>query len=218
MCMSGQESDNKGLAEYYRELYEKEQKKNEELTKQLVQTEALNADLTYKLDKIRKSKLWKSIYPIRLLWSHTRNLFVRIKSYGNLKNILAKVKSKLIEKRAYKSYGTDSFPSEEEIKKEEETVFNREIKISILVPLFNTPENFLREMIDSVLVQTYGNWELCLADGSDEAHEDVGRICREYCQKDKRIVYKKLEKNEGISGNTNECYKMATGDYIGLFD
>nr|MCR4924051.1 glycosyltransferase family 2 protein [Lachnospiraceae bacterium] len=47
---------------------------------------------------------------------------------------------------------------------------------------------------------------------------DVGRICREYCQKDKRIVYKKLEKNEGISGNTNECYKMATGDYIGLFD
>ena len=43
-------------------------------------------------------------------------------------------------------------------------------------------------------------------------------ICREYAAGDKRIIYKKLEKNEGISGNTNECYKMATGEYIGLFD
>ena len=92
------------------------------------------------------------------------------------------------------------------------------IKISILVPLYNTPEPFLRDMITSVLNQTYQNWELCLADGSDAEHGEVGRICREYLEKDSRIVYQKLLKNEGISGNTNECLKLATGEYIGLFD
>ena len=94
------------------------------------------------------------------------------------------------------------------------------MKISILVPLFNTPENFLREMLDSVLNQTYENWELCLADGSDDGHKSVGEICLEYAKADGRgrIVYRKLAKNEGISGNTNECLKMATGEYAGLFD
>ena len=54
--------------------------------------------------------------------------------------------------------------------------------------------------------------------GALSAHDFVGRICQEYRQKDSRIKYQKLAKNEGISGNTNECYKMATGNYIALFD
>ncbi|MBR2275784.1 MAG: glycosyltransferase family 2 protein, partial [Lachnospiraceae bacterium] len=139
-------------------------------------------------------------------------------SYGNIKNILIKLKSKQIERKAYKSYGTLSFPTEEEEKKQRETRFKKEVKFSILVPLYNTPEKFLREMIESVLKQTYGNFELCLADGSDNEHGDVGQICKEYAEKDQRIKYQKLEKNEGISGNTNECFKLATGEYIGLFD
>ena len=203
---------------YYREMYEREQKKNEELTRTIVALEAQNADLNYKLDKVRKSRLWRAIYPARLLWSHIRNIFTRIRSYGNIKNILIKLKSKQIERKAYKSYGTLSFPTEEEEKKQRETKFNKEVKFSILVPLYNTPEKFLREMIESVLKQTYGNFELCLADGSDNEHGDVGRICKEYAEKDPRIKYQKLEKNEGISGNTNECFKLATGEYIGLFD
>ena len=105
-----------------------------------------------------------------------------------------------------------------EREKEETTVFPKDVTFSILVPLYNTPERFLREMIESVTAQTYGKWELCLADGSDDAHDFVGRICQEYRQKDSRIKYQKLVKNEGISGNTNECYKMATGNYIALFD
>jgi len=75
----------------------------------------------------------------------------------------------------------------------------------------------LKEMIESVTWQTYPYWELCLADGSDEEHSYVGEICQKYAA-DERIKYEKLAKNEGISGNTNECLKMATGDYIGLFD
>jgi len=215
--------------DYYKELYEKELAKNEELTEALVSAEALNADLTYKLDKIRKSKLWRAIYPFRLAWSHTKNFFIRIRRYGNLKNLMRKLESKRIERKAYKSYGTQSMPSGEEIEKQQSTVFSREIKFSILVPLYNTPEKFLREMIGSVLSQTYRNWELCLADGSDEQHADVKRICLEYAQKDEaaakeaglsgsRIKYEKLPKNLGISGNTNACFSLATGEYIGLFD
>ena len=73
-------------------------------------------------------------------------------------------------------------------------------------------------MIQSVQNQTYKNWELCLADGSDDRHGDVGNTVREYVKNDSRIVYKKLEKNGGISENTNACIEMATGDYIALFD
>lgn len=92
------------------------------------------------------------------------------------------------------------------------------VKFSVLVPLYNTPEKFLREMIESVCVQTYGNWELCLGDGSDEEHRYVETLCNEYRQKDRRICYRKLEKNYGISGNTNECIKMASGNYVALLD
>lgn len=92
------------------------------------------------------------------------------------------------------------------------------VKFSVLVPLYNTPEAFLREMIQSVLGQTYRNWELCLADGSDGEHGEVGEICREYAAGDPRILYKKLEHNGGISENTNACMDMASGDYIALFD
>ena len=62
------------------------------------------------------------------------------------------------------------------------------------------------------------NWELCLADGSDDAHAYVGEYCKRLAAQDSRIVYQKLAKNEGISGNTNECYKLASGEFIGLFD
>ena len=215
--------------EYYKELYEKELKKNEALTEALVTAETERDDYKFHLDNIHNSLMWKIMYPIRLAWSHFKNIFIRIKRYGNFKNLMKKVKSKIIEKKAYKSYGTLSMPSEEEIKRQRATKFDKDVKFSILVPLYNTPEKFLKEMLDSVVNQTYVNWELCLADGSDEAHSYVGKIVSEYIErdiseikkfqmKDNRIKYHKLEKNLGISGNTNVCIEMATGNYIGLFD
>lgn len=107
---------------------------------------------------------------------------------------------------------------ENELKQQRESSFPRNPKYSILVPLYNTPASFLHEMIQSVLDQTYPNWELCLADGSTSDHSDVEEICRNYHARDSRIVYRKLEKNLGISGNTNACVDMSTGDYIVLFD
>lgn len=107
---------------------------------------------------------------------------------------------------------------EKELAMQRQQGFPRQIKFSILVPLYNTPEDFLKEMIESVQAQTYSDWELCLADGSDAAHPQVERIVMQFQQRDNRIKYRKLEKNFGISGNTNACIEMATGDYIALFD
>lgn len=112
----------------------------------------------------------------------------------------------------------DSRLSREERSRQESAVFPQHIKISILVPLYNTPEEFLRELIASVQAQTYGSWELCLADGSDESHAAVGTLCRSIAEKEPRIVYRRLESNEGISGNTNRCAQFATGEYFALLD
>lgn len=106
----------------------------------------------------------------------------------------------------------------EEYEKQKAYSFPQNIKFSILVPLYNTPEAFLKEMIGSVIFQTYENWELCLADGSDENHKNVEEVCRSISNQDKRIKYLKLSENKGISENTNACIKMATGDFISLFD
>lgn len=102
--------------------------------------------------------------------------------------------------------------------RQKQKTFSQKIKFSILVPLYNTPEACLKEMIGSVLFQSYENWELCLADGSDNEHKYVGEICKKISVEDTRIKYQKLPNNKGISENTNACIDMATGDYISLFD
>lgn len=206
------------LEKYYQDLYEREKEKNEQLAYRLSASQREVEDLTRKLDKIKGSIFWKLAKPARVVINYCIATKNRILCHGNPKGIAHKILSKYREKKAIRIHGTGSFPSVAEREKEETTVFPKDVTFSILVPLYNTPERFLREMIESVTAQTYGKWELCLADGSDDAHDFVGRICQEYRQKDSRIKYQKLAKNEGISGNTNECYKMATGNYIALFD
>ena len=88
--------------------------------------------------------------------------------------------------------------------------------ISILTPLYNTPQQFLVELLDSVQNQTYRNWELCCVDaGQDTA---VGQHVQARAKADPRIRYQKLEKNEGIAGNTNQGFALATGEFIALLD
>ena len=204
----------------YKAAYETEHKKCTDLFRKIADLEAENEELTYKLNRIYNNKFFKFTKPFRRFAHFVLRQFRRIKNCGNLKDVIAKIKKKKKERQIQLRYGTRSFPNEEEAKRQRDTVFERNVKISILVPLYNTPKDFLVEMIDSVVNQTYQNWELCLADGSDKEHDYVGKICQEYINKPggERIVYKKLLKNEGISGNTNACYKMATGEFIGLFD
>lgn len=91
---------------------------------------------------------------------------------------------------------------------------NFSVKFSILVPAFETKEEYLKAMIDSVLSQTYGNFELILADAS--ATDQVEKVVNTY--RDKRIMYRRLKQNAGISSNTNQALMYATGDYAGLLD
>lgn len=212
--------------------YEKEHLKNADLAGRIADLEAKNDELQFQLDRIKNNPVWKASKPARVCMHAVIRQKDRLKNCGNLRGVASKIAYKKREKEAMKQFGTLSFPNDEERRKQREAVFENPVVVSILVPLYNTPAQFLREMIDSVVNQTYENWELCLADGSDSEHGDVADIVAEYIAKDNaymkansvygrdksRIVYKKLEKNLQISGNTNACLELATGDYIGLFD
>ncbi len=208
----------------YRELYEKERAKAAFLADRVAQLEDQVDDLDFKLNRIKNNKLWKASKPARDVYHFAQRQVDRVRNQGDAHGVIKKIQYKIREKQAEKGYGTASFPdaAERERQAKEAAGFERQILFSILVPLYNTPQEYLKDMIDSVLNQTYGNWELCLADGSDAEHAYVEQIVQEYRGRDenlaKRIVYKRLEKNGGISANTNECLALATGDFIAPFD
>ena len=104
--------------------------------------------------------------------------------------------------------------SEQEIEKQKNHKFYFSPKISIAVPMYNTDEKFFKELIESLENQTYTNWELCLADGSEIQNETL----KQYYQKNEKIKYKFLNENKGISENTNIAIDMATGEYVGFLD
>ncbi len=209
---------NDTMEENYKKLYEDELKKVKKMEASARTANEELSRLQNRIALIENGRFYKLSAPARKFAAMVKRNAKRVKRYGSLRGFYGKLKNKAVEIRVRKSFGTKGFPDAKERQRQEETVFEKDITISILTPLYNTPENFLREMIGSVTAQTYKKWQLCLADGSDDKHGYVGDICREYAAKDPRIVYKKLEENLGISGNTNECLKLASGEYIGLFD
>lgn len=88
---------------------------------------------------------------------------------------------------------------------------------SILVPVYRPVEAHLREMLDSVLGQVYENWELCLADASEDAGRTLA-VMEEYAAQDQRIRVLDCRENRGISGNTNKAFSMAQGAFTALLD
>ena len=135
-----------------------------------------------------------------------------IKRNGPVKTYFA-VKERLRDKKT-DNYTFAPISEEERLSQISESLSGK-IKISVLVPAYNTDEAYLRAMIESVICQTYGRWELVIADASTDAK--VKSVTEEYSD-DPRIVYIPIEKNLGISGNTNEGLKHCSGDYIGLLD
>lgn len=118
-------------------------------------------------------------------------------------------------KDEYDVWRKDHALTKREIRRQRKVAFDYAPCISIAIPLYNTPLQYLKELLDSIENQTYGNWELCLADGS--INDEVGCYIAENYD-DKRIKYKKLQRNEGIAGNTNEAVKMASGEFVMLAD
>lgn len=89
--------------------------------------------------------------------------------------------------------------------------------ISILVPVYDTPEPWLRRCLDSVLAQAYFNWELCVAEDASPAPH-VAAVLDEYARRDPRIRVVRRERNGHISAASNTALAMARGEFIALLD
>ena len=108
-------------------------------------------------------------------------------------------------------------PSEETLSMQRNTPFLDGPKFSVIIPVYKTPERYLKEMLESIRSQTYENWEVCVADGSPRG-ENLERVLKRYAEQDTRFKYVILGENKGISGNTNAAMDMASGDYLVLAD
>ncbi len=89
--------------------------------------------------------------------------------------------------------------------------------VSIVVPVYNTPARYLNELVDSILAQTYSQWELCLANGNSTKSETISTL-EELSAKDERIKVINLTSNGGVSENTNTAIQAAQGKYIVFAD
>lgn len=163
-------------------------------------------EVNEELNRIRNSKMWKVSKPVRFVTRKTRTCF-RI----GLKGTIKEAKRKIVLKKGDYIWK----PTNKELEKQRKYKSEVNPKISILTPLFKTPDSFLREMIDSVVAQTYENWELCLVDFSPADYYEVENIVKEY--DDSRIKYYRDE-NVNIPENTNTCIEKATGDYLAILD
>lgn len=148
-----------------------------------------------------------------------QKFFIYCKKEG-LSSTFHRIEVKLFHKKdtfTYERWRKDNQITREELDEQRKAQFSYQPKFSIVVPLFQTKEIYLRALVESVENQTYGNWELCLADGSG-ADSPLGKIVAEYQKKGLNICYQILEENKGISENTNAAIQMATGEYIVLAD
>lgn len=157
------------------------------------------------------SKLAKSLNPYTI-----KKGFAYLKQYG-----FQEFKVRLFERFEkeevdYGQWCAQHVLTEDEKKAQRETKWENPVKISVVVPIYRTPEVFLRQMIESVTEQTYPHWQLCIADGSGDV-SGTKPVVEEYLS-DSRIKYHVLEKNLGIADNTNAAIAMADGGYIALFD
>lgn len=155
-----------------------------------------------------------------------------------------KIHNKLfrLETVSYEKWQRGAFPSAHELERQRRTAAawkaeaaglppgertGRYPFFSIVVPMYKTPPQYREALLDSVRGQTYGNWELCLADGSETPCEALAESCaRREGDKPKegaareagRISYQFLGGNRGIAGNTNAAMAMAQGDFVVLAD
>lgn len=163
--------------------------------------------------KIMKSpsKLLKALF--LLLTQGPSALAEKAVSAGNTDQFLQNINDQ------YQIWFKKHYPSAQELadQSHKSKGFKHRPLISIITPTYNTPIQYLRECIESVMNQSYPNWELCLADdcSTDPA---VRKVIKEYARKDKRIKYTFRKNNGHISRASNSALKLATGEWIGLLD
>ena len=200
----------------------------ERLRSDLALSRSHEQQLEKTLSDVTNSTFWKLTWPMRYAVSKSRQIWHTFPLFVFLHDLrtmgVEGVREQARARREYavlfpsKTLRADRFAPVELLVKQASHQPGGEAgpKISIVVPLYNTPLNFLEELLDSVVNQTYRNWELCCVDaGQDTA---VGQHVQARAKADPRIRYQKLTENEGIAGNTNHGFELATGDYIALLD
>ena len=200
----------------------------ERLRSDLALSRSHEQQLEKTLSDVTNSTFWKLTWPMRYAVSKSRQIWHTFPLFVFLHDLRAMgvegVREQARARREYavlfpsKTLRADRFAPVELLVRQASHQPGGEAgpKISIVVPLYNTPLNFLEELLDSVVNQTYRNWELCCVDaGQDTA---VGQHVQARAKAEPRIRYQKLTENEGIAGNTNHGFELATGDYIALLD
>ena len=177
------------------------------------------------LDSVTQSHCWKATWPLRYLLSKARAVLAALPLLVLLRQLRREGLAGIRRRRADRAYFNANFPGRtfraDRLAPVDLLVRQAQNQpagplISIVVPLYNTPLDFLTELLDSVVNQTYRNWELCLVDAGQD--EKVGRAVAARMADEPRIRYQKLDKNEGIAGNTNAGFALAKGEYIALLD
>ena len=138
--------------------------------------------------------------------------------HSKRRNLVKKLIKKNVTTNTVKSISYEEWISkfEDKLFIEPISITNKSPLISIVVPCYNTPSNYINELIDSVISQTYSKWELILADGSTSSV--ASNRLKKISDRDERIKYVKVGENLGIVGNTNKGLAKAKGDYIAFMD
>ena len=149
---------------------------------------------------------------------YSRKLIAYYRSFGG-EQTMRKILEKLSVGKtiSYPAFRRKNKLTSHRIAEQRAHVFQYAPKISVVVPLYHTPKEFLRELIESLEKQTYQNWELCLSDGSGEG-SPLTELLNEYREKDSRIVPIHNNKRLRIAENTNAAIEAATGEFIGFAD
>lgn len=162
--------------------------------------------------KIQWSKILKKLSPYTI-----QKGFRYLKHYG-IKEFWIRLHERFEpEEVPYEPWYEAYVPDEETLNRQRKRKFLNAPLISVVVPAYHTPPLFLRQMLDSLVAQTYGGWELCIANGSPDDKE-MEAVLEEYEKRDSRIRHENLKENLGIAENTNAAFRMAKGEFIGLLD
>lgn len=199
-----------------------------ELEDTILEKERRIKNIEFELNLIKKSKVWRLSEFFRKLF------FVKfLEKFPGVHRIVLSVYKdgfvKTFGKAIYRILKHDTKNYKKWIKKNSLNVkkikeikkdidgFKYNPKFSIIMPVYNVDQTWLKKAVDSVFNQLYENWELCIADDAS-SKEHIKSVLIKYDKNDYRIKIKFLKENQGIPGASNEALSMATGEFIGLLD
>lgn len=162
--------------------------------------------------KIQWTKMFRKLSPYTI-----RKGFRYMKHYGPKEFWIRLHERFEPEEVLYGPWYQAYIPTEETLEIQRKQKFDYSPLISIAVPAYQTPVEFLRQMIESLIVQTYSNWELCIVNASPD-NEEMQKVLAEYSAGDSRVRFCNLKENFGIAENTNRAFAMTKGEFVGLLD